>query len=331
MMKCFQEKLTNQGVTLTAYLLDPSPELANADVRPAVLVFPGGAYRACSDREAEPVAMAFLAEGYHAFVLRYSLNEQAEFPRPLQDAEEALELVRSRSGEWGIDPHKVAVCGFSAGGHLAGALGTMGRVRPDALIFGYPSILPSINKSIYPVSLPDIDVAVDERTPPAFIFHTHADTLVPVDNALALAAALRRCQVPFELHIFRNGTHGLSLAKAATSGGRNVMTDPDAAGWFALCIAWLKHIFGDFETADSWSREEKVEEYSVDINLGMLLKSTACQRLVFAAIPALEHSQQLQDAKQVSLRQVNEWGGQLLSPEELASLDRELRAVPVVA
>ncbi len=97
---------------------------------PPSLIFPGGGYRFCSDREAEPIAMAFLAEGYQAFVLRYSLNDQAAFPRPLNDAEEALELIRSKSRQWHVDPARIAVCGFSAGGHLAAALGTMGTSSP---------------------------------------------------------------------------------------------------------------------------------------------------------------------------------------------------------
>lgn len=118
-------------VTLTAYLLDRTEGLSNTKVRPAILICPGGAYRICSDREAEPVAMAFLAEGFNAFILSYSLNENAAFPRPLNDAEEAIELIRSQSEEWGIDSDKIAICGFSAGGHLAAALGTMGRIRPN--------------------------------------------------------------------------------------------------------------------------------------------------------------------------------------------------------
>jgi acetyl esterase/lipase len=90
-------ELSHEKVTLTAYLLDASPDMPNMRVRPAVLVCPGGGYFFCSDREAEPIAMAFLARGYHAFVLRYSLGENAAFPRPLNDAEEALELIRERA------------------------------------------------------------------------------------------------------------------------------------------------------------------------------------------------------------------------------------------
>ncbi len=132
-------------ITLTTYILDTSEEMPNMKIRPAVLVCPGGGYSACSDREAEPVAMAFLAQGYNAFVLRYSVGKgKAAFPRPLEDAEAALELIRMNAGKWSVDKNKIAVIGFSAGGHLAAALAAMGRVRPNAVILGYPCILSSI-------------------------------------------------------------------------------------------------------------------------------------------------------------------------------------------
>ncbi|WP_054023842.1 alpha/beta hydrolase [Bacillus sp. FJAT-28004] len=246
-MKISVIPLTNENVTLTAYLLDPSLEMRNADVRPAVLICPGGAYYFCSDREAEPIAMSYLAEGYHAFVLRYSLFENAAFPRPLNDAEEALELIRKHSEEWGVDPDKIAVCGFSAGGHLAASLGTMGSSRPNALILGYPCILSTMNHLLRS-PMPAVDEHVDASTPPAFIFHTFEDAVVPVNNALAFATAMSRAEVPFELHIFQNGVHGLSLATPSSSGGMGYLVNADFAHWFKLSTAWLRNRFGDFET-----------------------------------------------------------------------------------
>ncbi|WP_084134692.1 alpha/beta hydrolase [Paenibacillus harenae] len=294
-MKTFTRQLGNENVTLTVYLLDQSHEMPNTSIRPAVLILPGGAYRGCSDREAEPVAMAFLAEGYQAFVLRYSVGQNAAFPRPLQDAEEALTMIREQSGEWGIDPDKVAVCGFSAGGHLAAALGTMGKVRPNALILGYPCILASMD-AIFPAPVPGVDEAVDAFTPPTFIFHTFADTLVPVNNALMFASAMDRAKVPFELHIFRNGVHGLSLAKPVTSSGLRSMVDYDAARWFELCTAWIKNVFGDFPAeAEAIPLNEDIEAYGVDVQLGVLWKNPACKQ-VKTALPILADSPQLQDA-----------------------------------
>ena len=247
-MKTSTLYLTNANVTLTTYILDASEQMAPARVRPAVLICPGGGYFMCSEREAEPVAMAFLAQGYHAFILRYTVGQNAAFPRPLNDAEEALALIRENAEEWGVDGEKIAACGFSAGGHLAAALGTMGRLRPNALILGYPCILDSMSP-ILAAPIPSLEKKVDQRTPPAFIFATAKDRLVPVENSLQFAAALARAGIPFELHVFQEGIHGLSLAKALTANGQRTMVDANAASWVELCAAWLKTVFGDFAAA----------------------------------------------------------------------------------
>lgn len=234
---------THENVTLTTYLLDSAPDMPNTSLRPAVMVFPGGGYSHLSNREAEPVAMAFLAEGYHAFVLRYSVH--AAFPQPLHDAEAALELIRQNAALWGVDADRIAVCGFSAGGHLAAALGTMGRVRPNALILGYPCILESMSATL-PIPIPSLEKTVDELTPPVFIFATANDTRVPVQNSLEFAAALDHAKVPFELHVFQAGQHGLALAKAHTSSGSTQMVNPAVATWITLCLTWLIELFGNF-------------------------------------------------------------------------------------
>ncbi|WP_233711058.1 alpha/beta hydrolase [Lederbergia citrisecunda] len=116
---------TNE-VSLTAYLLDNSAEFSNITTRPAVLIFPGGGYYNTSDREAEPIAMAFLAEGFNAFILRYSVGEDITFETSFYDAEDAIATVRNNATKWNINENKIAVIGFSAGGHLAAAIGTMG-------------------------------------------------------------------------------------------------------------------------------------------------------------------------------------------------------------
>ncbi len=241
-MKTQTIHLTHENVTLTTYLLDASPEMADRRVRPAILICPGGGYRFCSDREAEPVAMAFLAEGYQAFILRYSLNDHAAFPRPLNDAEEALELIRNKSRQWHVDPERIAVCGFSAGGHLAAALGTMGRIRPNALVLAYPCILESMSK-ILPWPVPSLEKEVDGKTPPAFIFTTSTDAVVPVENSLEFASALNRAGIPFEMHIFQEGVHGLSLATPLTANGNPDMVDTRATQWVGLCMSWLEKQF----------------------------------------------------------------------------------------
>jgi len=233
---------TDPNVTLTTYLHEPSEAMPNLAVRPAVLICPGGGYLYCSEREGEPIALAFMAAGYQAFVLRYSVGDQAAFPRPLQDAEIALNLIRSRAGEWQVNPDKIAACGFSAGGHLAAALGTMGRVRPNALILAYPCILESMSDTL-PEPIPSLEREVTSQTPPTFIWATAADERVPVENSLEFAAALGRAKVPFEIHIFQHGVHGLALATPVTSAGHAHYVDADAAKWLNLCLGWLEHQF----------------------------------------------------------------------------------------
>nr|WP_145402057.1 alpha/beta hydrolase [Paenibacillus xylanexedens] len=326
-MKLLSYDLSNTNVTLTAYLLDSSPEMPNMKQRPAVLILPGGGYRACSDREAEPIAMGFLAEGYQAFILRYSLNQDAAFPRPLNDAEEALKLIRTHSAEWDIHPQKIAVCGFSAGGHLAAALSTMGSVRPDALILGYPCILKEMS-AIFPVPVPGVDQKVDQLTPPTFIFHTFDDKLVPVHNSLAFADALTRQNVPFELHIFPAGTHGLSLARAQTSMGLISMVDPSVAQWFGLCTNWMTRVFGEFVADLEHLPEEEVLEYSLDVKLGALWKNDSCKKLILDAMPEIGDEPH-PDAMGVSLRIILDYGGNKLTQEAKTQLNDALRQIPV--
>lgn len=235
-----------EKAVLTAYLLDPSGEMPNMLVRPGILVLPGGGYRFCSDREAEPVAMAFLAQGFNAFVLRYSVGEgaAAAFPRPLEDAQQALALIRERAAEWNTLPQKIAAIGFSAGGHLAAALATMGTQRPDALILGYPCILASIGH-VLSSPVPSVNEYVTAETPPTFIFASREDTSVPVEHSLAFATALERAGVPFELHVFGKGRHGFSLATPVVCSSRESLeANRFTAPWVSLCIAWLNELFG---------------------------------------------------------------------------------------
>lgn len=231
------------GATLTAYLQEPSPELPNVAVRPGVLILPGGAYMMCSDREAEPVALAFLAEGYQAFVLRYSVGTESSFEKALEDAESALAYLHGHAAEMHLDAARIAAIGMSAGGHLAAALATMGKTRPAALLLCYPCILKS-TEPILAFPIPSLEQRVTAQTPPTFLFATSADEGVPVQNSLAFATALANAGTPFEMHIFGEGCHGLSLAKPCTSAGQARFVDARAQQWFGLGIGWLETVLG---------------------------------------------------------------------------------------
>ncbi len=242
-MQSFVLNLTNKDVTLTAYIPDISPELPALDKRKAVLVIPGGGYRFCSDREAEPIAFRFLGRGFAAFVLRYSLGKNSRFPQPLDDAVEALRLIRKNAEQWHIHPEKIAAIGFSAGGHLTAALSTMGEERPNAQILGYPCILEKMSE-ILAEPIPGINNKVDDKTPPAFIFASSEDDCVPIINSLEYAKALNSKNIPFEMHIFSKGWHGFSLADE-TVYNKEEETDynADCAIWFDLCVKWIKRMF----------------------------------------------------------------------------------------
>ena len=254
--------------TLTCYCHDNTPEIDARRRRPAIVICPGGGYSFTSDREAEPVALAFLPRGYNCFVLRYSCAP-ARYPAALLEVSAAVALVRQKAGEFQVDTAKIAVCGFSAGGHLAASLGTMwnepfigerlgipqGMNRPDAMILGYPVItsgekahrdsftkLLGEGASKEEVERVSLENRVHGDVPPAFIWHTFDDDLVPVENSLLFASALRANNIPFELHIYASGPHGLSLCNRE-SVGEGQMINPHCATWVELCEQWLKHTF----------------------------------------------------------------------------------------
>lgn len=243
-MDIFVKNLTNEGVTLTAYIPAYSSEMPYHAKRPAMLVLPGGGYSMCSDREAEPMALAFAAKGYAAFVLRYSVGKgKALFPTPLNDAEEALEMIHANAEEWRVDTAKIAAIGFSAGGHLCAALSAMGKIKPAATVLLYPCILSSIGKVLVE-PVPSIDEAVDASTPPCFIAASSEDSCVPIENSLAYASALNKAGVPFEMHIFEKGYHGFSLGDNTVYGTDNeIEHSKHLKCWFDMCITWLAQRF----------------------------------------------------------------------------------------
>ena len=227
-------------VSLTAYLQPVDGEFAGLPARPAVLIIPGGGYHFCSDREADPVAFPYLKAGYQAFILRYSLNEQAAWPRPLEDYEQAMEMIRDRASEWHVAADRVAVIGFSAGGHLAACAATMSVHRPNAAILGYPVIDGECARDYLP-SAPDVPSAVDEHTCPCFVFATRTDNLVPVSNAVHMIDALCARGIAFESHIYSNGPHSLSTGD---TGINHLPFSSRYPAWVDDSISWLADVLG---------------------------------------------------------------------------------------
>ncbi len=212
--------------------------------RPAVLIIPGGGYEHVSPREAEPVAMRFLARGYSAFVLEYSCAP-SRFPTALREAAMAMRFIRENADAFEVDPRQVAAVGFSAGGHLCGTLGTLwdspevadiapaGLLRPDALGLCYPVALAwgsTHEGSFEKLSGGDkalraklsLDALVRRDMPPVYLWHTRDDASVPVRNSLILAQALDEAGIPFAMEVFRQGPHGLSTADRQVYPGANM-------------------------------------------------------------------------------------------------------------
>lgn len=268
----FSLSKTNPDVTLTCYLWEKSDQLSKGrpwqpEKRPAVIICPGGAYRFLSDREAEPVAMQFYAKGYQVFVLRYSLLEDSAYPAPLEDTSMAVWTVRSHAEEWGIHQDKIVIGGFSAGGHIAALLGTRwnetglaarlnipeGGNMPNALILSYAKMYPLPAETTLSSGegvghmlrvwdcRADVIKNAGKHTPPSFIWHTREDELVPVEESMRFAEALQKNDVPFDLHIFSKGIHGLSLGNDMSDYRfkHNVNLDR----WTSLCINWLNDLF----------------------------------------------------------------------------------------
>lgn len=253
----------DKNVTLETYVATD----INHSKRSAVLVLPGGGYSICAHHEGEKIALQYFAAGINAFVLKYSVkstNPDMKYPMPLVDASNAMKYIKDNAERFNIDKDKVFVLGFSAGGHLASTLGTIwhrsevyenaqpmeyGYNKPCGMILCYPVISSgefAHKGSFYNLcgsGLPEEEYAkysselnVDEKTCPAFLWHTSTDGTVPVENSLLMGMALKKQGIPFEMHIYPIGSHGLGLP------------DEDAADtakmhiseWMENSIKWVK-------------------------------------------------------------------------------------------
>ena len=246
-MKCYKFDLKNKNCTLEAFIPENFRH-GKYEKRPAMLVIPGGGYYCCSDREGEPVALAYTGKGYCSFVLKYSVGKGAAcFPNPLNDANEAMEIIRFHCKEWDIDENKIAAIGFSAGGHLCAALGIMGKIKPNAILLGYPCIDEERCVDLCEPQ-PALDDKVNSDSAPAFIFSSAEDDNVPIKNSLKLALAYDKSHVPFEMHIFSKGYHGFSLANELVyEKTQHIDYSAHLQPWFELSVTWLKKIFYDEE------------------------------------------------------------------------------------
>jgi acetyl esterase/lipase len=243
---------------MSVYL--PPPEAANGT---AVVVCPGGGYLTLAmDHEGIKVAEWLNSLGVTAFVLKYRVGtwdgRKNKYPIPFMDATRAIRTVRTRAREWGVDPERIGIMGFSAGGHLASTVGThfdggnggsadaveRAGSRPNFMILVYPVIslkteyvhrgsrksLLGENADLRLVDSLSNETQVTSMTPPAFLVATDEDDAVPPENSVLFYLALRRAKVPAELHIFRQGRHGFGMTSR----------DPVIASWVDRCRDWMK-------------------------------------------------------------------------------------------
>jgi acetyl esterase/lipase len=241
--------------TLTPYL--PEPAVATGA---AIVICPGGGYGGLAAHEGNDYALWLNQHGVAGFVLKYRLGSAGyRHPIMLGDAARAVRLVRAKAADWKVDPKRVGIMGSSAGGHLASTLLThfdAGKPeasdpieressRPDLGILCYAVItlgrythegskenLLGKNPPAELVQLLSNELQVTPQTPPCFVWHTWEDTAVPVENSLQFAAALRAAKVPFDLHIYQQGQHGIGLAD------KPPFAHPHP--WAGDCLFWLK-------------------------------------------------------------------------------------------
>jgi acetyl esterase/lipase len=253
---------------LTTYILDNSSEIKEDRTRPCVIICPGGGYRFVSDREAEAVAIQFMSMGIHACILRYTVYP-AKFPIAITQLAKSVAYIRGHATEWNIKSDSILVAGFSAGGHLAASLGTLWHEKfledimqipkeeyqPNGLLLSYPVITSGefAHRDSFVALLQDqydelidkvsLDKQVTNLTPPTFLWHTFEDTIVPVENTLLFAQALRQHEVPFELHIYPKGGHGLSLANEETMAySYNFGIQAECQNWITMAGTWVRNL-----------------------------------------------------------------------------------------
>lgn len=272
-------------IRVDCYVPHASREIDPQARRPAIVICPGGGYRFCSEREAEPVALRFLTEGFNVFVVWYrvhlsdapdkdhdasgwySASEEHVFPMMQHDAGAAIAYVRKNAQKLYTDPDRIAILGFSAGGHLAASVSALWNhaevwaeiglapedVRPNAAVLCYPVI--AADEDAHRGSFENLTGSMDAEDhqpysvlnwvsgafPPAFLWHTFSDPSVPVKNSLRLALALADAGVKTEMHIFPEGTHGLSLASEMTASlQKPELVVPECQIWPQLAARFLK-------------------------------------------------------------------------------------------
>ena len=252
--------------TLTTYLID-TPEGLLIRERPVVIICPGGGYNHISVREGEFLALQFMAMGYHAAVLCYSVAP-AVYPTQLLELGKAVALIRKRAKEWHIQKDKLLIQGSSAGGHLAASFGCFWKsklftqltegneelLRPNGLLLSYPVITSGefAHRESFQMLLGNwyeellekmsLENQVSEDTPKTFLWHTYEDGAVPVENSLLFVESLRKHNIPVEFHLYPKGGHGLALGNKVTCSAEGKEIQPEVTTWISLAGTFIENL-----------------------------------------------------------------------------------------
>lgn len=265
---------TNKAAAAEIFIPDTYEEIGLNKVFPCIILCPGGAYAFLSQREDEPTVLRFLGAGMAVIKVEYSCGpEGGHYPAQLLQVSAAIALARRNAVKWHIDTEKIVVMGYSAGGHLAATVGTkwqepfirdilgidFGENKVNGMILCYPVItsgefthedsikfLLGEEKYLLPLEREKVSLEkqVTEDTPKAFLWHTFEDDLVPVENTLKMAEALRKQGIQFELHIYPQGPHGLAICEETTADVREHL-NPCAdyvSSWVEHCIRWIREV-----------------------------------------------------------------------------------------
>lgn len=268
----------NDSAFLEVYCIEASEQKKrNRDdwhphITPAVLVLPGGGYIRIEDSEKDAVALPFLMKGFSVFILNYSCKEKSTYPTPIFELYESIKYIRDNCKLYNIDKEKIALCGFSAGGHLA-ALGAaqtymfkerykIDDIRANAIVLGYPIIDASLfykikGDRIYGFGnmlhikdendkTKDVTHYMNESFPPCFIWHTNKDDLVDNIQSLELVKKMIEMKKKVEYHLYSEGHHGLSTCSVLTNFHANMTEGKqpvNVSTWIDLAIDWLTDLF----------------------------------------------------------------------------------------